>query len=182
MKFTAKITLLIMAVMLLSWTQNQAQAQDSTGFVKSVTVEGGPIWTKHFQSDEERFRENHALAIVKVETANYGRWGVYYLGPNSVRDTSVGFGYVTPSLTFPLIASTELELSGALGLVTGYQDYPVPLVAGQARLKLFESADERWNAGVSGAILPYVAENDLTGDNDFGVVATTPFLSVRYNF
>ena len=88
---------------------------------------------------------------------------------------------MTPSWDIPL-GPTKLELSGALGLVTGYQDFPVPLVAGQARLNLYESYDGRWNAGIAAAALPYVAENPLTGDNDFGIVATTPFLSVRYRF
>ncbi len=162
-------------------TSSTVQAQEKDRFVKSVTVEGGYIWTKHIQSEDEDFRERHGLAIVKVETQDYGRWGVYYLGPNSVRDTSVGFGYVTPSWDIPL-GPTALELSGALGIVTGYQDFPVPLVAGQARLKLYESVDGRWNAGIAAAALPYVAENQLTGDNDFGVVVTTPFLSIRHKF
>jgi len=162
-------------------TSSTVQAQEKDRFVKSVTVEGGYIWTKHIQSEDEDFRERHGLAIVKVETQNYGRWGVYYLGPNSVRDTSVGFGYVTPSWDIPL-GPTALELSGALGIVTGYQDFPVPLVAGQARLKLYESVNGRWNAGIATAALPYVAENQLTGDNDFGVVVTTPFLSIRHKF
>ena len=157
-----------------------AQAQENR-FIKSVTVEGGPIWTKHFQGDDENFRESHGLAIVKVETQKYGRWGVYYLGPNSVSDTSVGFGYVTPSWDIPL-GPMALEFSGALGLVTGYQDYPVPLLAGQARLNMYESRDGQWSAGIAAAALPYIAENPRTGNNDFGVVATTPFLSVRYKF
>jgi hypothetical protein len=154
------------------------QAQN---FIKSVTVEGAPIWTKHFQGEDDNFREHHGLGVVKIETENYGRWGVYYLSPNSVRDSSIGFGYVTPSWDIPL-GPTELELSGALGLVTGYQDYPVPLVAGQARLKLFESQDGRWNAGIAAAALPYIAEDPVTRDNNFGIVTTTPFLSVRYRF
>ena len=133
----------------------QAQAQESDPFIKSVTVEGGYIWTKHFQSEDDDFRESHGLGIVKVETQKYGRWGIYYLGPNSVRDTSVGAGYVTPSWDIPL-GPTKLELSGALGLVTGYQDFPVPLVAGQARLNIYESYDGRWNAGIAAAALPYV--------------------------
>lgn len=173
MKHIVFRVLLVFGLLLTS----TAQAQ-----VKSITVEGGPIWTKHFQGDEDNFRERHGLAVVKIETENYGRWGVYYLGPNSVSDTSVGVGYVTPSLDIDLIGGTALELSGALGLVTGYQDYPVPLIAGQARLKLYESQDGRWNAGVATAALPYIAENPVTRDNDFGVVATTPFLSVRYRF
>ena len=174
-----KILLMAAAITILPLS---AQAQEgNSGFIKSVTVEGGPIWTKHFQSEDETFRENHGLAIVKVETQKYGRWGIYYLGPNSVRDTSVGVGYVTPPLTIPL-GPTELEISGALGLVTGYQDYPVPLLAAQARLKLYESQDGKWNAGIAAAALPYIAENDITGDNDIGIVATSPFLSVRYQF
>lgn len=175
----SKFLILFLGFMLWGGT---AIAQQDDRFIKSVTVEGGPIWTKHFQDDDENFRENHALAIVKVETNGYGRWGVYYLGPNSVDDTSVGVGYVTPSYDISLFANTELQLSGALGLVTGYQDYPVPLLAAQARWQLFESVDEKWNAGISAAALPYIAENDRTGDNDFGIVATTPFLSVQYKF
>lgn len=172
---------IIMICLLLLSIIDSAQAQENQGFVKSVTVEGGPIWTKHFQSEDENFREHHGLGIIKIETANYGRWGLYYLGPNSVRDTSVGVGYVTPSYDIPL-GPTELELSGALGLVTGYQDYPVPLIAGQARFKLYETQDGKWNAGISAAILPYIVENETTGDNNFGIVGTTPFLSVRYRF
>lgn len=165
----------------LPLTAQSQETQKPFGVVKSVTVEGGPIATKHFQSDPENFRERHGLAVVKVHTEGYGNWGLYYLGPNSVRDTSVGFGYVTNPWVLPL-GITELELSGALGLVTGYQDYPVPLLAGQARFKLYESVDGKWNAGLAMAALPYLVENDLTGDNDFGVVATTPFLSLRYKF
>ena len=174
-------TLFLLFVFISLPAQAQAQKQESEGFVKSVTVEGGYIWTKHIQGDDEDFRERHGLAIVKVETQNYGRWGIYYLAPNSVRDTSVGFGYVTPSWDIPL-GPTALEISGALGIVTGYQDFPVPLVAGQARLNLYESQNGRWNAGIAAAALPYVAENQLTGDNDFGVVVTTPFLSIRHRF
>lgn len=168
---------LILAMSLFSLP---AMAQES-GVIKSITVEGAPIATKHFQSEDENFRERHTLVIAKVHTEGYGNWGVYYLGPNSVRDTSVGFGYVTNPYVIPL-GPTELELSGALGLVTGYQDYPVPLIAGQARLKLYESMDGKWNAGIATAAMPYIVENETTGDNNFGVVATTPFLSVRYNF
>ena len=173
-----KIILITVFLMMPVSAQAQEKFLDS---IDSVTVEGGPIWTKHFQSDDEDFRENHGLAVVKVHTTGYGNWGLYYLGPNSVRDTSIGAGYVTEPWTIPLWI-TELELSGALGLVTGYQDYPVPLIAAQARLKLFESEDGRWNAGIDSAALPYYAEDDRTGNDDFGVVATTPFLSVRYNF
>lgn len=155
-----------------------AKAQESQKGIKSITVEGGPIVTKHFQSDDEDFREHHGLGIIKVHTKGYGNWGLYFLSPNSVDDTSVGAGYVTNPYIIPL-GLTELELSGALGLVTGYQDYPVPLLAAQARLKLYESGS--WNAGVSMAAMPYIIE-DNTGDNDFGIVATSPFLSVRYSF
>ncbi len=172
----------IIVLSLLFFFSPSVLAQEANNkFIKSVTVEGGPIWTKHFQSEDENFRENHGLAVVKVETQNYGRWGVYYLSPNSVSDPSVGVGWVTPSWILPL-GPTELELSGALGLVTGYQDFPVPLIAGQARLKIYESRDGRWNTGISIAALPYIAENDRTGDDDFGIVGTSPFLSVRYQF
>lgn len=176
------ITYTLSALLGLIMVSPSVLAQESNGrFIQSVTVEGGPIWTKHFQSEDENFREHHGLGIVKVETAKYGRWGIYYLGPNSVRDTSVGVGYVAPPWVLPL-GITELELSAALGLVTGYQEYPVPLIAGQARFKIYESQDGRWNAGISAAALPYIVENDVTGDNNFGVVATTPFLSVRHKF
>jgi hypothetical protein len=173
-----KIILMMLFLVFGAATSTNAQAQS---FIKSVTVEGAPIWTKHFQGEDDNFRERHTLAVVKVETQRHGRWGVYYLGPNSVRDTSVGFGYVTPSLDVPL-GPMSLELSGALGLVTGYQDFPVPLVAGQARLNMYESQDGRWSTGIAAAALPYIAEDPVTGDNNFGVVATTPFLSVRYKF
>ncbi len=157
-----------------------AKAQDKSGFhINSVTVEGGPIWTKHFQSEDEDFRENHGLGIIKVSTENHGNWGIYYLAPNSVDDPSFGAGYVTNPWVLDL-GLTDLELTGALGLVTGYQDYPVPLIAAQARLKLYERGN--WNAGIAAAVLPYIVENTRTGDNNFGIVGTTPFLSVRYSF
>ena len=161
----------------------EAKAQDYRSgtfkYVDSITLEGGYIATKHFQSDDENFRERHGLGILKVDTKGYGNWALYFLNPNSVRDTSFGFGYVTNPYVVDL-GITDLELYGALGLVTGYQDYPVPLVAAQARLRLFEVG--RWNAGLSMAAMPYYAEDDRTGDSDFGVVGTTPFLSIRYSF
>jgi len=159
-----------------------ARAEERTGdysWVESVTFEGGPIWSKHFQSGDENFREDHGLAVVKVETEDYGNWGVYLLTPNSVDDTSVGFGYVTDPYTIP-VGGMKLELTGALGLVTGYQDFPVPLVAGQGRLVMIER--ETWDAGVAMAVMPYYMEDDVTGDNEWGVVGTTPFLSLRYRF
>lgn len=158
---------------------SSAVAQENNKYIKSITVEGGLIATKHFQSEDEDFRERHGLGIIKVHTEGYGNWGLYFLSPNSVDDTSIGAGYVTNPWVIPL-GLTELEISGALGLVTGYQDYPVPLLAGQARLKIYESG--AWNAGISTAVMPYIIDNDTTGDNDFGVVATSPFLSVRYQF
>lgn len=147
--------------------------------VKSMTVEGGPIASKHFQSGSENFRERHGLAIVKVATESHGNWGLYFLNPNSVDDTSFGAGYVTDPYVLP-IGPTQLELSGAIGLVTGYQDYPVPLVAGEGRLVVYESGP--WNAGLAMAVMPYYMEEDDTGDNEWGIVGTTPFLSVRYSF
>ena len=178
------MALMIFAIMILDAMINRVNARDfgQRYGLESVTIEGGPIATKHFQSDDENFRERHALAIAKVSTKNYGNWGVYFLNPNSVDRTSVGFGYVTDPLSIPLIASTELELSAALGLVTGYQDYPVPLLAGHARLKLYESHNNKWNAGVATAILPYYAEDQTTKDNSFGAVVSMPFLSVQYKF
>jgi len=157
-----------------------AQAQETQGKrITSLTFEGGPIATKHLQSGDENFRERHGMVVVKIHTEGYGNWGLYFLNPNSVDDPSVGFGYVTNPYAIPL-GPTELELSGALGLVTGYQDYPVPLLAAQARLKLYEQGS--WNAGLAVAASPYILEDNRTGDNEFGVVVTSPFLSVRYSF
>ncbi len=154
-----------------------AQAQ---GVIESVTLEGGPIASKHFQSGDEDFRERHGLGIVKVHTRGYGNWGLYVLSPNSVDNTSIGAGYVTDPYIVPAGPFT-LELSAALGLVTGYQDYPVPLLAGEARLVLFRQG--AWDAGLAMAALPYYMKDDSgSGDNAFGVVATTLFLSVRYRF
>lgn len=147
--------------------------------VESMTVEGGPIASKHFQSGSENFRERHGLAIVKVATESHGNWGLYFLNPNSVDDTSFGAGFVTNPYILP-IGPTQLELSGVIGLVTGYQDYPVPLVAGQARLVVYERG--LWNAGLAMAAMPYYMEEENTGDNEWGIVGTTPFLSLRYSF
>ncbi len=148
--------------------------------IQSVTLEGGPILSKHFQSGDEHFRERHGLAIAKIHTKSYGNWGLYFLNPNSVNDTSFGVGYVTNPYTVPL-GPLKLELSGALGLVTGYQDYPVPLVAAQARLVMYEQGP--WNVGASMAAMPYIMEDDTpTGKNQFGIVGTSPFLSIRYHF
>jgi len=154
-------------------------AQDERVFFESVTFEGGPVATKHLQFDDENFRERHGLAILKASTREYGNWALYFLNPNSVDDTSFGAGYVTDPYVIPL-GPTQLELTGALGLVTGYQDYPVPLLAGQARLQLFEY--ERWNVGVSVAANPYYTQDEVSNDNEFGVVMTSPFLSMRYSF
>ncbi len=182
-----RIILLTVVAMLVFALPYKANAQTSRGAnfmgvnVESITVEGGPIATKHFQSEDEDFRERHALAVVKVHTEGYGNWGLYFLNPNSVERTSVGLGYVTNPYSIP-IGPTTLELSGALGLVSGYQDYPVPLVAAQARLALYESKNKRWNAGIAAAVSPYFVEDEVTGDNEFGLVTTLPFLSVRYQF
>ncbi|MEM6812599.1 MAG: hypothetical protein AAF549_09065 [Pseudomonadota bacterium] len=146
---------------------------------KSVSFEGAPIATKHFQSDDEDFRERHFLGVVKAHTHKYGNWGLYFLGPNSVDDTSVGFGYVTNPWVYEL-GPTQLEFSGALGLVTGYQDYPVPLLAGQITWQLYSY--NQWDFGLSMAALPYYVEEENSNDSDFGIVVTSPFLSVRYNF
>ncbi len=150
--------------------------------LESITVEGAPIWTKHFQSEDENFKESHFLGVIKAHTNGYGNWGLYFLGPNSVDKTSVGFGYVTDAYAIPM-GMTRLEFSGALGLVTGYQDFPVPLLAGQVRWNLYQK--ENWDFGISSAIMPYYANDefsDRAGDGDFGLVVTTPFLSAGYNF
>ena len=158
------------------------QAQESpedTSQIQAVTLEGGPIFSKHFQSGDPDFRQRHQLGIAKVHTKDYGNWGVYVLTPNSVDKTSVGVGYVTDPYTVPL-GVTKLELSGALGLVTGYQDYPVPLMAAQARFVVYEN--DKWNVGASVAALPYIMQDRNGGDNKFGVVTTSPFISIRYKF
>lgn len=147
--------------------------------IKSVTLEGGPIATKHFQSGDEDFRERHGLGILKVETDRIGTWALYLLNPNSVNDTSVGLGYVLSPYNIPM-GSTRIELTAALGLVTGYQDYPVPLLAAQAKWVFFENDD--WDAGIAMATNPYFTENETTNENDFGLVVTSPFLSVKRKF
>lgn len=155
-------------------------AQENPWELKSLTLEGGPIATKHFQGGEENYRERHGLAVLKAETAEYGTWGLYFLNPNSVDRTSVGAGYITKPYVVPLAYSMDLEFSGALGLVTGYQDYPVPLIVGEARLGLFEEGP--WDVGVAMATNPYIMQEKDSGDNNFGMVVTSPFLSIRYKF
>jgi len=174
-----KYWILILGALLVT-TADSANAESMVpSGIQSVTIEGGPIATKHFQSGAEHFRERHGLAILKIETKEYGNWGLYFLNPNSVDETSVGAGYITDPYVLPL-GPVKLELTGAIGLVTGYQDYPVPLIAGQARLALYESGP--WNAGVAMAVMPYFMEDGRTNDNEFGVVGTTPYLSLRYTF
>ena len=172
----------LMAVLLLA--PAAARADDAgaaqSGFaIRSVTLAGGPILSKHFQSGEDNFNEHHAIGILKLETASYGTWGFYFLNPNSVHKLSVGAGYITHPYTIPL-GPTELELTAGLGLVSGYQDYPVPMLAGEARLVLYRH--DAWNVGVEAAAMPYIARDEDTDKNKFGIVATTPFLSVRYRF
>ncbi len=148
--------------------------------IESVTFEGGPIMSKHIQSGDEDFRDHHTLGVVKVHTQDYGNWGLYVLTPNSVDRTSVGAGYVTDPYGFP-VGPFDLEFSGALGLVTGYQDYPVPLLALEARLVFLKTG--QWDAGLSMAALPYYMKDESdNADNEFGVVVTSPFLSARYKF
>ncbi len=147
--------------------------------VQSLTVAGGPILTRHFQSGRDNFVNHHEIGIVQADTADRGNWALYYLGPNSVGKQTFGAGYVTAPYVVPL-GSFNLELSGALGLVSGYQDYPVPLLGLQARLDLYESGP--WNVGAEVAAMPYIAKDQATNKNKFGVVGTTPFFSVRYGF
>lgn len=163
----------------LAQESERAQPQASSSWLESVTVEGGPIISRHFQSGTEHFRENHGLGIVKVATRDYGNWGLYLLTPNSVDRTSVGAGYVTDPYVVPL-GSWQLELSAALGLVTGYQDYPVPMIAGEMRLVVYRNGP--WDAGLAMAALPYYMEDTVTHENHVGIVGTMPFFSVRYNF
>jgi hypothetical protein len=157
-----------------------ASAPAHAGQVDEMMLEGGPIASHHFQSGDNNFRQRHELAIAKVFTHDYGNWALYFLNPNSVRKTSVGVGYVTRPWVVPVSGPVSLEFSGGLGLVTGYQSYPVPLLAGEARLVLFHSGG--WDAGFTAAALPYITDDDRDGKTKFGIVATTPFLSVRYKF
>lgn len=147
--------------------------------IDDITVAGGPILSKHIQSGDNNFNQHHTLGILKLGTHDAGTWGLYVLTPNSVRTTSVGAGYVTEPYTIPL-GPMKLELMGGLGLVSGYQDYPVPLISAEARLALYQSGP--WNAGIEMAAMPYIAHDDATDKNKFGVVGTTPFLSIRYKF
>lgn len=162
--------------------QDESGGGAGSGFIEAVTLEGGPIASKHFQSSDEHFRERHGLGFLKVETKDYGNWGLYLLSPNSVDRTSVGAGYVTDPYVIPM-GSTRFEFTGALGLVTGYQDYPLPLLAGQVRFVVYESGP--WSGGISMAALPYIMEDeDRNGrkSNEAGIVVTSPFLSIRYQF
>ena len=169
-------TLKILSLCVILGSPLSAFAQE----IESVTLEGGPIASHHFQSGDNNFRQSHSLGIVKVHTQDYGNWGLFVLAPNSVDNTSIGAGYVTDPYSIPL-GPVHLELSGGVGLVTGYQDYPVPLLEAEARLVLFQQ--NGWDAGLSMAAIPYFMkdEND-GGSNHFGIVATSPFLSVRYSF
>ncbi len=170
---TTKI--LFLALMCLHPAQAWAE-----GLVQSLTLEGGPVASKHFQAGEDNFHERHGLGIAKIHTASYGNWGVYVLAPNSVNNTSIGAGYVTDPYVIPL-GPAKLEFSAGLGLVTGYQNYPIPLVVGESRLVLFDRGS--WDAGLSVAAIPYyMLDESPSRDNKFGIVATTPFLSVRYKF
>jgi hypothetical protein len=153
---------------------------DNPWMIEAVTVEGGPIWSHHFQSGSEDFNQHHALGIVKLTTEDEGAWGLYVLTPNSVRRTSIGAGWVTKPWTVPVSGPVKFEFTGSLGLVSGYQNYPVPLLAGEARLVLIER--DNWDAGFSAAAMPYIAHDTVTNDNKAGIVATTPFLSVKYRF
>lgn len=178
--------LFLCAAVLAAPAQAQNEQVPSSGeqpFIEAVTVEGAPIASHHFQSGDNNFHQRHTLGILKVETNGYGNWGLYVLTPNSVRNTSIGAGYVTDPYVIPVYGDMHLDLSGAIGLVTGYQDYPVPLLAGEARFVAYEEGP--WSAGISMAALPYIMTEDNNDGDDktkFGVVATTPFLSVRYKF
>jgi hypothetical protein len=153
---------------------------DNPWAVEAVTVEGGPIWSHHFQSGPNDFNQHHTLGIVKLTTEDEGTWGLYVLTPNSVRRTSIGAGWVTKPWTVPVSGPVKFEFNASLGLVSGYQNYPVPLIAGEARLVLFE--ENNWDAGFSAAAMPYIAHDTVTNDNKAGVVVTTPFLSLKYRF
>lgn len=147
--------------------------------IESVTLAGAPIATKHFQTGNENFRERHGLVIAKAHTKNYGNWAAYFLNPNSVDRTSVGAGYVTDPYIIPA-GRTQFEFSVGLGLVTGYEDYPLPLLAGEVNWIFYDQ--EGWHAGLGMAALPYITDDDVTGGTDWGIVATSPYLVLRYQF
>ena len=147
--------------------------------IDSMTLAGGPILTRHFQSGDDNFVNHHTIGIAQVNTHGYGNWALYFLGPNSVGKNTFGAGYVTDPYVIPM-GPLALELSGALGLVSGYQNYPVPLLGAQAQLNVYQSGP--WNVGIEMAAMPYIAEDAVTGENKFGIVGTTPFLSLRYKF
>jgi hypothetical protein len=173
------LALLLPVIITLTAVAHAAPDSSQPSALDSITIEGGPVASKHFQSGAEHFRERHGLAVLQVSTRDYGNWGFYFLNPNSVDKTSFGIGYVTDPYTLPM-GPLKLELTGALGLVTGYQDYPVPLLAGEARLVIYEHGP--WDTGLAAAAMPYFMKDDAHDRNEFGVVATTPFLSIRYRF
>ncbi len=169
----------VMMAALPAWADDAAPPQ-----IQALTLEGAPIASKHFQSGDNDFRERHTLAIAKVETRDYGNWGLYVLTPNSVERTSVGIGYVTDPYVIQFnpngVGTPRLEITGAIGAVTGYQDYPVPLLAGQGRLVVYEQ--DRLSVGASMAVMPYIMEDKTRDETKLGIVGTTPFFSLRYAF
>ena len=169
----------LLCLFLKTGTCAAQETQKEPDVISSVTLAGGPILTHHFQSGTDNFVDHHTLGIAQVNTNAYGNWALYFLGPNSVGKNTFGAGYVTDPYTIPM-GPVKLELSGALGLVTGYQNYPVPLLGAQARLAVYESGP--LNVGIEMAAMPYIAEDQVSGKNKFGIVGTTPFLSLRYSF
>ncbi|MBI1301704.1 MAG: hypothetical protein GC137_08620 [Alphaproteobacteria bacterium] len=151
--------------------------------IRSFTLEGGPIVTNHirFNGDKDSgFNENHGITVAKIHTRDYGNWAFYSLYPNSQDETSFGVGYITDSYVIP-IGGLSLELNAAFGLVTGYQDYPVPLVAGEARLVLLKR--DNWDIGATMAVMPYYSQGYEDGEEtSSGLAFTTPFLSLRAHF
>jgi hypothetical protein len=152
------------------------------GQIESVMLEGAPIASHHFQFEDNDFRQRHTLVVGKVYTKDYGNWAVYVLSPNSVDRTSVGAGYITDPWTVP-VGPMSLEFTGGLGLVTGYQSYPLPMLVGEARLVIYQSPT--WDAGLASAAMPYRTRDsgkNHDGKASAGVVVTSPFLSLRYKF
>ena len=150
--------------------------------LKAITLEGGPITTHHYQSTYYDYNQKHTLGIVKFETRNYGTWGLYVLSPNSMNRTSVGIGYLPSSLELKLPGSLKAEFSVAVGLTSGYREYPVPLISGEVRLGIYEK--NNWDIGITVAAMPYIYK---TWEQDkkvrhTGIVVTSPFLSIRRKF
>lgn len=153
-------------------------------FIESVTLAGGPIRSRHFQTGpKQNYNESHTFTSLRVDTRDYGRWAMYALTPNSENRNSFGIGYVTKPLRAEF-GKVSLEASLMAGIVTGYQEYPLPMVGGNLRLEFYERsfAHGKLSIGAEASVMPYVSQR-FKGDKwQVGIVGTTPYLSARYTF